>query len=394
MARRHATGRMRQGLQAVFVGLMAMLALLPMAAQLAGFNTWRAGENRAQAIVPTMPRDLPALHAWPRAAEAALNDRFGLRTQLVSLHDRILFQLFGVFASNAILAGPGGRLFLSSDWTRSLIRQGCGKALPDGEVARLAAEAEAMLRALRDRAPRVDLLVVPSAPVLYPEELPAWLRPDCDTGTPLAQQVLGRLPPEWRAHAFFPIERLREPDPRGPAIPLRHLHWDAVGAAAGIGAWAEEHRQLGRLRELETAWHRRPSDLGGFFPGLALSSMVLEVAPDASGIEQCLGWPCFPANAEAARILVDVRRLRVADAGAGRVLVLSDSYGSAAAPWLLRHIGEVTQVTVNNADPLSPDQRRRLAQALLEEYRPDQVLVVIPDISLHLTLPRVLSLLE
>lgn len=394
MGHRRAAGRMRHSLQAAFVGLMAMLSLVPLMAQLAGHNTWRAGENRAQTALPAMPHDLDALRAWPRAAEAAINDRFGLRTQFVSLHDRALFGLFGTFASKQVLAGLRGRLFLSDDWIRSDVRHACGRALADGFVAHLTAETEAMLRGLRERTPHVDLLVAPSAPVLYPDELPSWLRRDCETGTPLARQVLDRLPPEWRARTVYPVDRLRARELPGPAIPRRHLHWDAVGASAAIGTWAEEHRHLPRLRELETAWHRQPSDLAGFFPGLGLWSMVLDVAPDASGIDQCLGWPCFPTIADTARILVDIRRLRVAEPGAGRLLVLSDSFGAAAAPWLLRHFGEVTQVTLNYIGQLSPEQRRRLARALLDEYRPDQVLVVIVDISLRLTLPRVLSLLE
>ncbi len=394
MPPRRDASRARRWLQAGFVGVLALLALLPLLAQLAGFNGWRAGENRAQAPMPAVPRDAAGLRAWPRVADAAVNDRFGLRTQLVSLHDQALFRLFGAFAVPQVLAGPGGRLFVSSDGAKSLIRYACGRGLPVETVPDLAGQVEALFRGLQQRVPRADLLLAPSAPVLYPAELPAWLRRDCAAGTPIARQVMDRLPAEWRERSFFPVAPLVAPGLPGPAIPRRFMHWDGVGAGRAVAAWAEERRHLQRRLEVPAAWQWRPSDLSGFFPGLRLGSMALEPAAEVPGVEPCLGWPCFPGFADIASVLVDVRRFRAAQPGAGRLLVLSDSFGAAAAPWLARYYGEVWQFTLNHAEQLSPGQRSRLAQALLEGYRPDQVLVLMMDASMTLTLPRLLGLLE
>ena len=394
MPPRHDASRARHWLQAGFVGLLALMALLPLMAQMAGFNSWRVGENRVQASMPSAPRDIAGMRAWPRGVDAAVNDRFGLRTQLVSLHDQALFRLFGAFALPQVLAGPGGRLFLSSDGTRSLIRHACGRDLSVETVPQLASQIETLLSRLQQRAPRADLLLAPSAPVLYPAELPPWLRSDCAAGTPIARQVLDYLTPERRDRAFFPTAQLVAPGLPGPAIPRRFLHWDGVGAERAISAWAEEVHHLRPQHEVPVAWHWRPSDLSGFFPGLRLGSMVLEPEAEVPGVEQCLGWPCFPDVADIAGILVDVRRFRATQPGAGRLLVLSDSFGAAAAPWLVRYYGEVWQFTLNHLDQLSPDQRQRFARALLEVYRPDQVLVVMMDVSMTLTLSRLLSLLE
>ena len=394
MSSRRAPGRVRHWLQAGFVSLAALLALLPLLAQLAGFNGWRAGENRAQAPMPAVPRDLAGLRAWPRVADAAVNDRFGLRTQLVSLHDQVLFRLFGAFTSPLILAGPGGRLFLAGDGANSLIRFACGRGLADEMVPRLAMQAETVLRRLQQRVQRVDLLLAPSAQVLYPAELPRLMQQDCAAGKPVARQVMDRLRPAWRQRAFYPVAQLAALGPPGPAIPRRFLHWDGVGAGRAVGAWAEEMHHLQPWQEVPAAWHWRPSDLSGFFPGLRLGAMALEPAAEWPGVEQCLGWPCFPGFADIAGVLVDVRRFRAARPAAGRLLLLSDSFGAAAAPWLLRYYGEVWQLTLNHMDQLAPEQRRRLAQALLEAYAPDQVLLVMMDASMRLTLPRLLSLLE
>ena len=394
MLLRHRARQIRQWGRVGFVGLMALLALLPLAAQLAGRNSWRVGENRAQAPLPVMPADIAALRAWPRAADAALADRFGLRTQLVSLHDQALFHLFGTFATKLVEAGPDGRLFLGGDWGRSPTRRVCGHGLPAGQLPQMVAQATRLLRGLQARAPQVDLLVAPSAPVLYPTELPGWLQADCTTGTPMARQVLDLLPPEWRVRSLYPVAQLAEPGLRAPAIPRRFLHWDGVGAGLAASAWAEGHRHLPPLRAVAAAWHRRPSDLGGFFPGVALWSMALEPLAELPGIESCMGWTCFPGFAETARTLVDVRRFSATPPGVGRLLVLSDSFGAAVAPWLARYHGEVWQFTMNYLEQLPLEQRRQFMHAVLEEYRPDQLLLVILDASLAITLPRLLLLVE
>ncbi len=379
---------LRRSLQAGFLGLLVLVPLL------AWGLAWRGVEEPGRAPLPALPRDLAQLRAWPRAAEAALNDRFGLRTPLLHLRDQALFGLFGAFASPLIRSGPDGRLFLAGGETAALIRFTCGRGLSPGTLPELAAGVGALLRDLEARAPRAGLLLVPGAPVLYPAELPRALRRDCAAGEAFGHQLLARVSPEWRGRILFPQAALAAPDLVGPAIPHRFLHWDGVGAGRAVTAWAEEALGLPPRREMPVAWHWRPSDLTMLFPGLRLGSLVLEPRPEMPGMEACLGHPCFPEIAEIARVLVDVRRYRATAPEAGRLLVLSDSFGAAAAPWLARHYGEVWQFTLNHLDQLTPGQRRRLAQALLEEYRPDQVLVLMLDASLVLTLPRLQRLLE
>lgn len=384
----------RRVLQAGFLGLLAVLALLPLLAQMAGWNAWRGEENRAQAAMPAAPQDLAALRAWPRGVDAALNDRLGLRAELLRLRDQALFRLFGAFASPRVLAGPGGRVFLAGDEAAPLIRFACGRGPHAQTLPELVAGTETLLRRLQARVPRAEILLAPSAPVLYPAELPPALRRDCAAGVPFGRQLIARLPPEWRGHLLFPQAELTEPGLAGPAIPRRFLHWDAVGAGRAVTAWAEEKQGRRPTREVPAASHWRASDLSGFFPGLRLGSMVLEPAVEIPGLEVCLGHPCFPGFADVARVLVDVRRFRAVPPAPGRLLVLSDSFGAAIAPWLARHDGEVWQLTMNHLDHVAPGDRRRLAQALFEGYRPDQVLVVMLDASIRLMLPRLLELLE
>lgn len=385
-------GQVRRWLSIGFLGLVALVLLAPMAAQLAGFQGWREGENRTQAPLPATPSDLSSLRAWPRAVDAALNDRFGLRPQLVALHNVLLFRLFGGFSSHLILAGPNGRLFLTDSWIDSPSRLSCGRGLPRDMVPRLARMSETVMRRLQDRAPRIDLLVAPGAPALYPSELPVWLRADCEESLPFARQMLDAMAPDIRRHAFYPLAELAAMTEPGPAIPRYFLHWDGAGAGLATALWAEGQRGLARRMDMQGVWHEQPSDLSGFFPGISLSGRVMQ--PLTGDLETCLGAACMPDVTEIAQLLVDIRRYRAVHAGAGRVLVLSDSFGQAAAPWLARYFGEVLHITVNHLDLLSQEQRRRLGHSILEEYRPDQVLLVILDASLRLTLPRLLSLLD
>jgi len=67
-------------------------------------------EQRRLAAWPDIEFSRHGIHQLPRQLETWFNDHFGLRSKLVSLHDRLEFELLG--SSGRVLVGEGGWLFL------------------------------------------------------------------------------------------------------------------------------------------------------------------------------------------------------------------------------------------------------------------------------------------
>ncbi len=376
-------GRARRVAQALFIGLAVLVIGLPFMAQMLGFNRWNPGENRAQAPVPALPATLAELEAWPAQLESALSDRFGLRSDLVGLHAQLLFRLFHSFAKPQVVLGAGDRLFYS--WLddgrpfTAMVRRMCGYGVSATEQQGLATATATMLRAFQQDGLRLDMLVVPTSPVLYPAALPAWLRQRC-TGTTLpTSAVLARLAPEERDRVAFPLDLLRNPALPMPSIALERFHWDGWAASMVAAWWAEDRHGLPRLRDLPTERVFQLSDLSGYFLGLELGSQVLEPRWPVPELSRCQGVACFPGLEDVSGVLADVSRYHGPRPGGGRLLILSDSFGAEAAPWFARHYGDVWHFALNNLHELAPAQRERFRQAVLEAYRPDQVLVLVHD---------------
>ena len=93
--------------------LFGFLVLLPSLAQLAGLGE-ASGENRTLAEFPKI-RKLKEIKDLTRKMDAYVNDRFGLRRQLVHLNSLIRYKL-GVSSSKDVVIGEDGWLFYTADF--------------------------------------------------------------------------------------------------------------------------------------------------------------------------------------------------------------------------------------------------------------------------------------
>lgn len=381
-----APQRWRRALQALFVAVALALLAAPMVVQVVRPYEPRRGENRVPAALPPAPASLAALPAWTAGIDAWLKDHFGLRKTYLDALDQIQYRVFGTFASPQILPGREGRIFLASHVggeanRNSLILSVCG-------VRPTAASHQDMVRSLAEVLARSDAasqgrtlaVLVPDASVLYPQHLPAWLERRCRAAQPLLEGIMAALPEALRPRVVNLRPLLSALDPATPAVPRRNFHWDGDGPLRSAQWIAEE--VLGRRPafEMPTRMERKRSDITGFFPGLLLDGDVVEPDLARAGVAACYGAPCFEAalGPEAARVLSDLRRFD-SKAPQGRLLLLTDSFGSFIAGGFTPYFREVMQVSTNNLPQLTAEQRARFRRAAIEEYRPDVTLLLFSD---------------
>jgi hypothetical protein len=373
----------RVALQLVFVLVSLAILYSPMVLQVVGRSGPRSGENRPPAASPESPRSIADLPRWTAAVDAYLKDRFGLRNQLVDLHDRLLFYVFNTFNSGQILAGHDGRLFLTSHSAdeasrNSLIQESCGFGIAAGQWDTVAHGFAEVLARTAGPGPDTRIVLVPSSAALYRDQLPSWLQRQCALGTRPAVGIAARLPEGVRPRFIdlFPI--MEQVNREAPAIPRRNFHWDGLGPLRSA-EWLSE-TILGRRRAFSLPGRTvsKPSDLSGFFPGIRLQNDVFEPDYAAAGVTPCYGPACFPGLGETARVLQSLQKF-TGPAPDGRLLLITDSYGDYAAGSFVEYFQEVWQVSINNLLLLGPEQRARLRQEIFDGYRPDKVLLLFHD---------------
>jgi hypothetical protein len=377
---------LRRVMQLLFVVAALLVLVAPMVVQFALRSEPRRGENRAPAALPAWPGSLAGLPGWTAGVDAWLKDHFGLRRRYLDVLDQIHYRIFGGFGSPQILMGREGRIFLAShgageEHRNSLIRIACGAGVAPEQP-------RAIARSLATVLERTDAagtgqsyaILVPSASALYPSQLPPWLARLCRDATPLAESVAAAVPArmQHRAVSLYPV--LAALDAATPAIPRHNFHWDGAGPRLA-GPWIAE-TLLGRRPAfaLPTRLVRKRSDITGFFPGLRIEEEVVQADEAGAGVTTCIGPPCFAAElgAEAARLMEDLRRHNSPQAQ-GRLLLLTDSFGRFVAADFTPYFGQVVQVSLNNLPLLTADQRARVRQALVAEYRPDMIVYLIHD---------------
>src|SRR5712671_3276141 len=152
--------------------LFGALLLVPTVAQLAGIGQ-STGENRTLAPFPKLNtfKDLAGL---TRASESYVNDRFGLRRQLVHANSLMHYRL-GISTSKDVVIGKDGWLFYTAD---RILEQHTGADIfkPD-ELDKWVRQMEANRDWLARRNIAFYMVAAPDKNTIYPEKLPDYPRP-------------------------------------------------------------------------------------------------------------------------------------------------------------------------------------------------------------------------
>ena len=259
-----------------------------------------------------------------------------------------------------LIAGLHGRLFLGNhagDPFGSLITGVCNTS--PAAVARAASLLRALLAAAEGLRVPFRLLLVPTAPVLYPEDLPPPY--ECPApGLPRLTATLGDKA------VIDPLETMRAMKPQFDAIPRTHFHW---AGEAPLRVAEQVASSLGLAQTLQLPLHddNRRSDLDGYDRGIGAHDRIRE--PTLAGIAVCEGGRRCPAAPDPA-ITTYTRP------GAGRILVIADSFGDAIGASFIEFGGQVWLLRMNLALHTPP---AALAAVAIAGFRPDAIVIVYHD---------------
>ena len=203
--------------------LFSFLVLLPFLAQIAGFGAM-SGENRTLAEFPKI-RKLKEIKDLTRKMDAYVNDRFGLRRQLVHLNSLIRYNL-GVSSTKEVVIGEDGWLFYTADF---LMEQHTGaNVFSPEELEQWVGTMQAVRDCLAKRDIPFYIVVAPDKSTMYPEKLPDYPRPP--SATTRFDQVVERLK-QTDIEFVDPREDLFKVKAEG--VPIYHggdTHWTKQGA--------------------------------------------------------------------------------------------------------------------------------------------------------------------
>jgi len=217
--------------------------------------------------------------------------------------------------------------------------------------------------------------------MVYGEDLPAWLRARCASTTAPMQRVMASpqlLEPDL---VLYPLAELRAIRAGAAVFPSTYFHWAGAGPrlAAELSMQRFWPRQGGAPAPLRTVTGAQPSDVAHMFPGVKLDSRVETADLAGSGITACSGAPCYPEMADVASKLWGINRYSNPAAPLPRLVLITDSFGIALAPWYARYYRDVLQVSSNDFGRLSPAEVLRLKAVLLQKESPQHLLFVYHD---------------
>lgn len=152
--------------------LFGAILLTPFVTQMIGLSTDKTTENRVLAPLPKI-NSLREIKFLPRMSESYVNDRFGLRQQLVHLNSLVRYRL-GLSSTRDVIVGKDGWLFYTAD---KLMEQHTGANIfTPVELENWVRQMEANRDWLSKRGIAFYIMIAPDKNTIYPEKLPHYPR--------------------------------------------------------------------------------------------------------------------------------------------------------------------------------------------------------------------------
>jgi hypothetical protein len=129
-------------------------------------------EGRTRAPTPAIPHSWGEFTALPKEVDDYLQDRFGLRKQMIRWYSNLTKRLLAE-GDHQVLVGRHDRMFLLLE---DSVRQSAGLIRRDARVADSADFLVATRDALRQRGIRFLVASPPNAATIYQDDLPRWAR--------------------------------------------------------------------------------------------------------------------------------------------------------------------------------------------------------------------------
>lgn len=372
------------------LGKTVLVALLATPAIVATVHkTSQTGENRHLAAAPKLPDNWDSFLALPGQTDAWIKDHFGFRQALIKGNNALRYHLFGEFPTIQMASGRNGRTFLAAHGTNvepySALTVSCV-----GDKRGLTDFRDYLNRMFDDFAAQgmhPKLMIVPSAPAVYQEDVPAWLYDQCNRTNLPTQQLIDdpALSARARESMYFPLAEMRAIKNPAALFPKSWFHWAGPGlekvAADSVSRLFPQMPAPGApLQRVTYYWN---SDVGYLFPGVKLKNDVVVPNLPASNIKECVGKQCFPEFAEFADLVDDTTRFENPAAPARRLLIISDSFGSKVSGWYARHYGTVEQVATNNIGRLTLPQVLKMREVLFRDPANTDIIFLYHDAGLY-----------
>ncbi len=322
--------------------------------------------------------------ALPDRLSAFANDRFGLRDAMLWIDGYLRYHIFGEAASDQILFGRHRRVFLGSHFKGrplSLIDNICGLQILPGQINRIAGDMASLLDHTGRLVPHSLYVSIPTAPALYPEDLPRWIAAQCDSAQPTVERVKSALEakrPDLANRMIYPLETMQALKAVGEPIPRANFHWQDLGAKAVAEFVAERWLGLPKMHDVPLRMITERSDLSQFLPGLDLRSTVGDPDYTKSGVVPSFGAPCAPELEPFAAILAEITCFQWPEGNGPRLLLISDSFGVRAARYLSEYFATTVHINLRY-ELLNSEQNDRLRRKLIKAVKPDTIILLFND---------------
>jgi alginate O-acetyltransferase complex protein AlgJ len=354
------------------IALFMILLITPAVAQLFGFTSGIAGENRYLAPFPKLNvrQDLKLL---PRMLEDYVNDRFGLRSQMVHVNSLMRFKL-GLSSTKDIVIGRDQWLFYTAD---KIMEQHTGADIfTPTELEHWVRLMEAYRDWLAARNIAFYILIAPEKNTIYPEKVPDYPRSAITRIDQLAERLRNS-----NLEFIDPREQLFESKAAGETIYFAgDTHWTERGAFVAYRMLMDEVRKSFpsvaplTISNFDISYSAPPTadlavhlhlekDLHYFIERLTPKWRLHQTAPQTTTYRPGWGW----------RITENKNDLY----NQPRLLVFGDSFTDyVLGPHMLYETFRDPLSTHNNGGTLN--------MRLVEELKPDIVLVQFAERYLHL----------
>ena len=368
---RERTGFLRLT-DACVAGLFVLGVAAPVVRALLGpLSSTAEREERVAAEKPELAPTLEALRAYPPAFEAWYGDHFGLRPELIRLHNHLLYRVFASSPTDEMVRGRGDWIFTTN--SRSLPVWRGRDPFSEGELAAWTEVLGDRAAWCRDLGALYVFAIAPNKSSIYPERMPWRLQPMGRTRmdqlvahleTRSQARVLDLRPALRAAREHFGEELIYYPlgthwNKRGGAVAVNEILAHAAREVPGVAPWPIEEWSFTTTERQGDSWARR---------------MYLEDVLFQENVD----W-VFPREPRAR----EPRAREVALAGGGR----RDRATEVADPEL------ATAVVFHDSfgqplQPLFAEHFRRAVQYRLSDFLPAAVLRERPDVVIHLMTER------
>lgn len=339
------------------------------------------------ATLPTVPQSLEERLSWFKKMDLYLNDHFGLRMEMIKWNNALRFHIFGDVNAVQLTAGKNGYLFFNSHSAQhplSMIHFLCGRQSKADDFQQMAKSANEFMQLALSNFSNSYLLIVPTKPIVYQEQLPDWLREQCAGFTPPVAEVIAQLRRETnlKNRIIYPLAEMRSMALQHDIYTRPNFHWVADGPHPVAQLVASNYFHLPKTATLSTLPKNEPSDMQGFLPGVRLENNVNELNYQDAGITECKGGICFPEFAPFADKIGDMSRYTQINKKGKKLLIISDSFGQGISGMFSEYFSEVWHISTNSFTLLSNDELRMAKEISFQQFQPDYVLYVFHDASI------------